>query len=558
MARPKQRSFDLRAQRLKFLLGAVVVLAGARAFQVGVVDAASLKKDAAVQQSITASVPAARGDITDRHGVELAVSQPMVTVTADPMMISHPARVASQLAPLLGRNVAEIQAKLSNRNQQYVRLARRVSVSDAKRVRKLKIDGIDFEKTMGRSYPRGAQAGQLIGLVGDEGHGLSGLELSFDKTLAGTDGQRTTVTDRLGQPILVTDSKAVRTGSTLQLTIDAPVQDQVERVLAGVGRVFQPKGATAIVMDPRTGNILALANWPAVNANTIGNASDYAQMNRASGFTYEPGSTFKAFTVASALEEGEVTPSTPFNLPTLLHIGDKTIKDAHDRGDETLSVSEILAQSSNVGAALIGLQMKRQKLDHWIRRFGFASPTKSGFPGEEQGLVLPLSKYSSATVGNEAMGQGLSVTPLQMVQGYAALANGGILRSPRIAQRANGVSIPATPGHRVISERVSRLIRKMLRGVLAEGGTASGAEIPGFDLAGKTGTAQKVDPATGTYSDSRYIASFIGFAPAKSPKLLTAVLVDEPQGDIYGGSVAAPAFSRIMAFALPYLGISPR
>ncbi len=534
------------------------MLAGARAFQVGVVDAASLKKDAAVQQSITASVPAARGDITDRHGVELAVSQPMVTVTADPMMISHPARVASQLAPLLGRNVAEIQAKLSNRNQQYVRLARRVSVSDAKRVRKLKIDGIDFEKTMGRSYPRGAQAGQLIGLVGDEGHGLSGLELSFDKTLAGTDGQRTTVTDRLGQPILVTDSKAVRTGSTLQLTIDAPVQDQVERVLAGVGRVFQPKGATAIVMDPRTGNILALANWPAVNANTIGNASDYAQMNRASGFTYEPGSTFKAFTVASALEEGEVTPSTPFNLPTLLHIGDKTIKDAHDRGDETLSVSEILAQSSNVGAALIGLQMKRQKLDHWIRRFGFASPTKSGFPGEEQGLVLPLSKYSSATVGNEAMGQGLSVTPLQMVQGYAALANGGILRSPRIAQRANGVSIPATPGHRVISERVSRLIRKMLRGVLAEGGTASGAEIPGFDLAGKTGTAQKVDPATGTYSDSRYIASFIGFAPAKSPKLLTAVLVDEPQGDIYGGSVAAPAFSRIMAFALPYLGISPR
>jgi len=534
------------------------VLAGARAFQVGVVDAAGLKKNAAAQQSITASVPAARGDITDRSGVELAVSRPMVTVTADPMMISNPGAVAAQLAPLLGRNVGVIQAKLSDRKKQYVRLARRVSVADGNRVRKLKIDGINFEKTMGRSYPRGAQAGQLIGIVGDEGHGMSGLELSYDKTLAGSDGQRTTVTDRLGQPILVTDSKTVRSGSTLQLTIDAPVQDQVERVLAGVGRVFQPKGATAIVMDPNTGNILALANWPAVNANTIGNASDYAQMNRASGFTYEPGSTFKAFTVASALEEGEVTPSTLFNLPTVLHIGDKTIKDSHDRGAETLSVSQILAQSSNVGAALIGLRMKRQKLDHWIRQFGFATPTKSGFPGEEQGLVLPLSKYSSATVGNEAMGQGLSVTPLQMVQGYAALANGGILRSPRIAQRANGVPIPATPGRRVISARVSRLIRDMLRGVLAEGGTASGAEIPGFDLAGKTGTAQKVDPSTGTYSDSRYIASFVGFAPAKSPKLLTAVLVDEPQGDIYGGSVAAPAFSRIMAFALPYLGISPR
>ena len=387
---------------------------------------------------------------------------------------------------------------------------------------------------------------------------MSGLELSFEKAAVGKDGERTTVTDRLGPAILVNDAKAGRTGSRVQLTIEAPVQDEVERVLAGVGRVFRPKGATAIVMDPNTGNILALANWPAVNANSIGNASDYARMNRASGFTYEPGSTFKAFTVASALEEGEVTPSTLFDLPALLHVGDKTIKDSHDRGAETLSVSSILAQSSNVGAALIGMKVGRRRIDHWIRRFGFASPTQSGFPGEEQGLVLPLSKYSAATVGNEAMGQGLAVTPLQMVQGYAALANGGILRSPRIAQRANGVLIPVSPGHRVISERVSRLIRKMLRGVLAEGGTASGAEIPGFDLAGKTGTAQKVDSATGTYSDSRYIASFIGFAPARSPKLLTAVLVDEPQGEIYGGSVAAPAFSRIMAFALPYLGISPR
>ncbi|MEI7889941.1 MAG: penicillin-binding protein 2, partial [Actinomycetes bacterium] len=531
---------------------------GARAFLVGVVAAASLKRDAAVQQSTTAPVPASRGDITDRNGVELAVSEPMVTVTADPMMISNPSKVAAQVAPLIGRSVLDIEAKLSNHKQQYVRLARKVSVANGKRVRSLKINGIDFEKTMGRSYPRGAQAGQLIGLVGDSGHGMSGLELSFDKTLAGSDGERTTVTDRLGQPILVTDSKTVKSGGTLQLTIDAPVQDEVERVLAGVGRVFQPKGATAIVMDPRTGNILALANWPAVNANSIGTASDYAQMNRASGFTYEPGSTFKAFTVASALEDHKVTPDSMFNLPTLLHLGDKTIKDAHDRGAESLSVSSILAQSSNVGAALIGLKIGRHRVDHWIRRFGFATPTNSGFSGEERGLLLPLSKYSAATVGNEAMGQGLAVTPLQMVQGYAALANGGVLRSPRIAQRANGVPIPVAPGHRVISERVSRLIRNMLRGVLAEGGTASGAEIPGFDLAGKTGTAQKVDPVTGTYSSSRYIASFIGFAPARSPKLLTAVLVDEPQGDIYGGSVAAPAFSRIMAFALPYLGITPR
>ncbi len=523
-----------------------------------IVQASSLSADASRQQSITAVVPAPRGDITDRHGVELAVSQPAVDISADPMLVKDPAGLANKLAPLLGKTPAELLPKLSDNKKGFVWLAKRVPASQGDRVRRLRVDGIDFQSTMRRAYPRGEQAGQLIGSVKDDGFGASGLEYAWDSVLHGKDGKRTTVSDARGKPLAVEEIQPTVPGRELSLTIDAAVQDQVERVLAGVGETFQPKGATAIVMDPNKGEILALANWPAVNANDVGSASPYAQMNRASGFTYEPGSTFKSITVASALSERKVTPDTVFDLPVELQVGDKTIHDSHERGPESLSVSEILAQSSNVGAALIGTRLGRVRLDHWMRTFGFGKPTKSGFPGEEQGILLPVSKYSLATVGNESMGQGLSVTPLQMVQAYSAIANGGTLRSPRIVHTIDGKPAPQKSARRIISPEVAAQVRKMLRGVVSDGGTASGAEIPGFDLAGKTGTAQKVDPQTGTYSESKYIASFIGFAPARSPKLLAAVVVDEPNGDIYGGSVAAPAFSRIMAFALPYLGISPR
>jgi len=557
VARRSQSSFKLRSQRLKFLLGLVIVLAGVRAADVSLVKASSLSADAAKQQSITAVVPAPRGDITDRHGVELAVSQPAVDISADPMLVKNPDALANKLAPLLGKTPAELLPKLSDSSKGFVWIAKRVPADQGDRVRKLRVDGIDFQSTMRRAYPRGEQAGQLIGSVRDDGTGGSGLEYAWDSVLHGKDGKRTTLSDARGKPLAVEDLEPTVPGRKLSLTIDAAVQDQVERVLAGLGQTFQPKGATAIVMDPTKGEIVALANWPAVNANDVGSASPYAQMNRASGFTYEPGSTFKSVTVASALAERKVTPDTMFDLPVELQVGDKTIHDSHERGPESLSVSGILAQSSNVGAAMIGTRLGRVHLDQWIRKFGFGTPTHSGFPGEEQGIVLPVSKYSMATVGNESMGQGLSVTPLQMVQAYSAIANGGLLRSPRIVHTIDGKPAPQRAPKRIITPRVAAQVRAMLRGVVAEGGTASGAEIPGFDLAGKTGTAQKVDPQTGTYSDSKYIASFIGFAPAKSPKLLAAVVVDEPAGDIYGGSVAAPAFSRIMAFALPYLGIAP-
>jgi cell division protein FtsI/penicillin-binding protein 2 len=329
-------------------------------------------------------------------------------------------------------------------------------------------------------------------------------------------------------------------------------------VLADIGQTWRPRGATAIVMDPRDGALLALANWPRVDANKPGDAPDYARQNRAVGATYEPGSTFKAFTVAGALQDGKVTPETKFPLPPTIKLYDREIGESHPRGAVTLNTREILEQSSNVGAIKIGLVTGAKRFDQWVRRFGFGKPTGVDLPGEEAGIVLPLAKYSGATMGNLPIGQGLAVTPMQMAVAYAAIANGGVLRPAHIVERVNGRPAPPRKGRRILSEPTAASLRRMLEGVLGPGGTASGAAIKGYELAGKTGTAQKPDPVTGGYSETKYVASFVGFAPAKQPKLLVTVMVDEPQGEIYGGLIAAPAFKRITSFALSYLKIPPK
>ena len=345
-------------------------------------------------------------------------------------------------------------------------------------------------------------------------------------------------------------------GQHVRLTLDANIQDRTEEVLAEVGEQWKPKGATALVMDPRDGAILALANWPRVDANKLYEAPEYALTNRATGATYEPGSTFKAFTVAAALEDGKVTPSTPFTLPPVLQVADREIRDSHPRGWETRDVAGILAQSSNVGAALIGRRLGARRFDEWVRRFGFGKRTGVDLPGEEAGIVLGYDDYSGSTAGNMAMGQGLAVTPMQMGAAYAAIANGGILREPHIVDSIGGHEQPLPAGERIISEQTAASARKMLEGVLGPGGTATGAAIEGYELGGKTGTAEKPDE-TGGYSKTKFVASFVGFVPAAHPRLLVAVMVDEPQGDIYGGTVAGPAFKQIASFALTNLRIAP-
>ena len=326
-------------------------------------------------------------------------------------------------------------------------------------------------------------------------------------------------------------------------------------MLAGVGAQYSPKGATAIVMNPNTGAILALANWPRVNANNPGGSPAWADEDRAVSFNYEPGSTFKAITVAGALQDGLVTPNTPFNIPPVLQVADRQIHDAESHGYETLNVANILKVSSNIGADLIGAKLGPNRFNYWVHRFGFGSPTAVDLPGEDGGIILSPSQYSGSSMGNLPFGQGESVTPIQIATAYAAIANGGILRPPHIVESTGGKSLREPTGHRIISKTTAAQLRHMLIGVFGEGGTASGAAIPGSSMAGKTGTANiAID---GHYSDSEYVASFVGMVPADHPQLLAQVVVDEPHGSIYGGSVAAPAFQKIVGWAVPYFGIAP-
>jgi cell division protein FtsI/penicillin-binding protein 2 len=309
-------------------------------------------------------------------------------------------------------------------------------------------------------------------------------------------------------------------------------------------------------MNPNTGAILALANWPRVSATDPNGAPYWAQEDRATGFTYEPGSTFKAITVAGALQEGLVTPSTMFDVPPVLQVADRQIHDAEAHGYENLSVADILRVSSNIGADLIGQRLGATRFDYWVHRFGFGAPTGVDLPGEANGYVLHSWQYSGSSMGNLPFGQGESVTPMQMATAYAAIANGGVLRPPHIVQAIGGKATAIPKGHRILSPSVAAELRQMLVGVFADGGTASGAAIPGYSLAGKTGTANIA--VNGHYSDSLYVASFVGMVPANHPQLECLVVVDEPQGSIYGGSVAAPAFQKIVGWAVPYFGISPR
>jgi cell division protein FtsI/penicillin-binding protein 2 len=537
---------------------ALLVVALARATYLGAVQGPSLQEAAASQQVTENIVPAARGTITDRNGVQLAISESADKIVADDMLIKHPLTVAQKLSPLLGRPVLTLLALLSRQHDGYVPLARLLPADRATKVLRLQINGISTVPQVKRVYPLDWTASQLLGSVHSDGLGAEGLEWQYNSQLQGVGGERRIVKDAIGQPIAINDVRPMRPGKTLKLTIDSAFQEEVEQVLAGVGAQYSPKGATAIAMNPDTGAIMALANWPRVNANDPSASPAWADSNLAVGqdFNYEPGSTFKAITVAGALQDGVVSPDTQIPVPSVLQVADRQIHDAEPHPDETLSVAQVLKVSSNIGADQIGMKLGPSRFDYWVHRFGFGAPTGVDLPGEESGIVLHADQYSGSSMGNLPMGQGESVTPIQMATAYSAIANGGILRPPHIVGSIGGTPVRIPAGRRVIAPSTAAELRDMLRGVLADGGTASGAAIQGWDLAGKTGTANVV--VNGKYSSNDYIASFIGMVPASAPKLVVAVIVDEPHGAIYGGRVAAPAFQKIVGWAVPYFGIPTR
>jgi cell division protein FtsI (penicillin-binding protein 3) len=534
-----------------FLLCFLVI--ACRAFWLQGVQGAKLASEAAYQQTDIVTVPGLRGSVLDRFGNPLAVSEDAKTIYATPYQVKQPRQVAAKLASILDLEEGEVLESLTE-DSGFAYVARKVDLPSAARVARLELAGIGELPDSRRTYPQGGLAAQTIGAVGDEGQGLTGLEKGKDPVLRGSDGERRIVNDALGEPIRLETVSEASDGEDLRLTLDPAIQKRAEEVLGDVGETYAPNGATAIVMDPRDSELLAIANWPPVDPTDLESADPDDLINRATGFTYEPGSTFKAFTVAAALEEGQVTPESYFTLPPTIQVADRVIEESHARGTATMSVAEILAHSSNVGAVTIGLGLGSEKFSRWITRFGFGHPTGVRFPAEEQGIVPALEEYSGSTMGNLPLGQGLAVTPMQMMAAYAAIANDGFLRPPRLIESIGDEALPAPRGSRVIDADVAAQVRSMLEGVLAPGGTASEVSVPGYTLAGKTGTSQVAE--NGTYSETKYVASFIGFAPAQDPRLLVAVIVDQPQGsDYYGGSVAAPAFGEIAEFALPYLGV---
>ena len=539
---------DRRIGILFIVFVALLGIALARATYLGSVRAGSLERAAATQQVSNVVVPAPRGAITDRDGAELAISESADDIVADPFLIKNAVSASAHLSSLLGVPQLTVLKLLTKPHTGFVYLAHLVPAAQATAISDLRIPGITLVPRTRRVNPRGDEAAQVVGSVHLDGAGASGIEYGYDSALEGKNGLRRIVNDAIGQPISIDDLRPTAPGKTVALTIDSGLQQEIERVLAEVGAEYSPHSATAIAVDPSTGSILALANWPA-------SASDAGE-DQAIGLNYEPGSTFKAITVAGALQDRVVTPNTQFDIPPVLQFADRQIHDAEDHGYETLTVAQILKYSSNIGADLIGEKLGAKQFDYWVHRFGFGQPTGVDLPGEQSGIVRHWWQYSGSSMANLPFGQGESVTPMQMVAAYSAIANGGILRPPHVVQSVGGKPTPLPSGHQIISAATASGLRDMLRGVLADGGTASGAAIPGYDMAGKTGTANIA--VGGHYSDSAYVASFIGMVPTDHPRLVVAVVVNQPQGSIFGGSVAAPAFQQIVGWAVPYLGIAPR
>ena len=547
----------LANRRIRLLVAVFAVVFGLtllRAFWLQGVRAQAFGRMAASQHRQTVTVAANRGTIYDSTGVQLAIGEQAITVYADPLQIKDATKVAPVVARILRLDPKQVYQRLSDRTHGFVYVARKADAVRAARLQRRHITGLGFYPEERRFYPQHSIAAQVLGYAGVDNHGLSGLEVALDKSLAGREGRETLVRDPFGHVLDSVVSKAARDGSDVSLTIDHNIQAQAESVLRETVRRWGAKDATAIVLDPHTGAVLAMAVAPTYDANSFPAVPRDEQRNRALTDTYEPGSTFKLVTVAGALSTGIVTPRTAFTLPYEIQVADRRIHDAEPRGTETMSVATILSKSSNVGAITLAQLLGKNRLASWISRFGFGHPTGIDFPGESQGIVLPPGKWSGSTIGNVPIGQGIAVTPMQMASAYAAIANGGTWVRPHLVERVgDGLPRPAVT-RRIVTPWIARELTSMLQNVVLDG-TGTLAQIPGYHVAGKTGTAAK--PDSHGYSTSKYVASFVGFAPATRPRVVVLVAVDEPHGGIFGGVVAAPAFKAIMQQTLQYVSAPP-
>lgn len=530
-----------------------------RLFVLQIVDGPAYAELAVAQRDRVIEFPARRGAILDREGEPLAISIDLHTVWTDPQHVADAASEASKLAPLLKVPQQELQQKLSCECRfQY--LARQVGPKIAQSVKELDLPGIYLEAEPKRYYPGRRLASHLLGFVNIDGQGLEGVESQYDDILTGQSGSMTLEQDPSGRPLPQAEFTYERPepGRSLFLTLDKELQYFTQATLAQATSDYSAEAGSAIVMRPETGEILALANVPDFDPNRAGTFSEAERRNRAVTDVYEPGSAYKIVTASGALDEGIVTPRSSFVVPDSFAYSDRVFNDSHPHPTEKMTVSEIIEQSSNVGTIRIGLRLGAKQLDRYVRRFGFGSKTGLDFPGESPGIVLDRSDWTGPTIATIPIGQGVAVTPLQMAAAYATIANNGKWIEPKLlagTMGANGRAKASPPAatRRVVSRSTATKMTKILARV-TEKGTGIEAQIPGYSVAGKTGTAQK-PLETGGYGNS-YVGSFAGFAPADRPEVVVIVVLEDPS-PIWGGVTAAPTFQTITQFALRHLGIPP-
>ena len=552
----KDKQANRRIRLLLAFFAVVFAVTLGRAVWLQGVRAASLGKMAERQHHESIVIPAGRGTIFDAAGVQLAIGESTTTIYADPRQLTQPRAISQAAQRYLGVDANALYPQLLNRRTGFVYVKRFADQKSADAFLKKSYVGVGSYPEERRTYPQRSVAAPVIGFAGTDNKGLGGLEVEYDKKLAGRTGKQTIVRDPFGRAIDVVSATPERQGRDVFTTIDHSIQANAEGVLRATIRQWRARAATAVVLDPRSGAVLAMAQAPGYDANKASSMPLALQRNRAVTDTYEPGSTFKLVTIAGALSTGIVTAGTKFTLPYSIHVADRIIHDAEPRGTETLSVAQILSHSSNVGAITIAEKLGSARVAEWIDRFGFGKQTGIDFPGESQGQVLPLDQWSGSTIGNVPIGQGIAVTPVQMASVYAAIANDGVWMQPHLVDKIGGRTVHDFKRRRIVSEAVNTTLKQMLTNVVDEhGATGNAAQIPGYTVAGKTGTAQK--PGPHGYTTGQYVASFVGFVPVKHPRLAILVMVDDPTRAIFGGVVAAPAFAEIAKFDLQYLNVPP-
>lgn len=563
----KKNDFKINRKRIYFLFILFFIafsLISHRLVSVQYLDASKYQGYAQFQHTDEFKLYSKRGKIFDRNGTELAISLIEKTVYANPREVLDPSYQAEVLSTILGIEKEELELKLGDKELGFVYLKRKIAAEEAEEIAKLGLHGIYIQDETKRYYPQNELAAQVVGFTGTDDNGLHGIEIQYESILRGLDGRAIAEKDVFGNVIPGNIKSYIDPvdGKDIVLTIDSQIQYITEKNLEEVCTKYNATGATAIVMDPGNGEIFAMATYPGFDPNNYQDYDAYSYKAGAISFTYEPGSTFKIINVAGALDNNTAGEDQVFDLPPSIRVSDRTIKEIFRTSNIQYSTREIIQYSSNIGAVMLALSMGNRLYWESINEFGFGQVTGIELPGEENGIVHDYRTWPASTIGALAIGQSISVTPLQLLRAVCSIANGGYLIKPTIIKEAYpdgavGEEGPASDLKAIISSGTADSIKEMMLAVV-EKGTGTNAQIEGVEVCGKTGTAEKVNENGIGYSEGRSITSFVGFAPYDDPEIAIIVVVDEPKGEertVWGGTVAAPVFKNIMEYSLNHLKV---